>query len=101
MTSEGQKLVNENFLAQAGGKQEVLDPRCQKRQARVFVFFQQTQKQNSLKHNFYIFDIFHLDGDGSAKLSTSRLQYGTSFYPELDYEVGFKLRIFHDLINYR
>ena len=67
----------------------------------VFVFFQQTQKQNSLEHNFYIFDIFHLDGDGPAKLSTSQLQYGTSYYPDVDYEGGFKLWIVNHLINYR
>ena len=32
---------------------------------------------------------------------TCRLQYGTSFYPETDYEDGFKLRILNDLINSR
>ena len=67
----------------------------------MFVFFQQTGKQNSLTQNPYIFDTFDLDGDDSAKLSTCRLQYGTGYYPELDYASDFKLRILNDLINFR
>ena len=31
----------------------------------------------------------------------NRLQYGTSFYPELDYDHDFKIRILNDLINFR
>lgn len=67
----------------------------------VFVFFQQTQKQNALDQNPYIFDTFNLDGDDSAKTATCRLQYGTSFHPELDYDSNFKMRILNDLINFR
>jgi len=54
-------------------------------------------EKNSLEQNPYIFDTFNLDGDNSAKLSTCRLQYGTSYFPELDYE----MRILNDLINFR
>jgi len=49
----------------------------------------------------YIFDTFNIDGDNSARLTTCRLQYGTSFYPELDYDHDFKIRILTDLINFR
>ena len=65
----------------------------------VFVFFQQTRKQNALTQNPYLFDTFDLDGDNTAKLSTCHLQYGTGFYPELDYDDDFKLRILNDLIT--
>jgi len=67
----------------------------------VLVFFQQTRKQNALTQNSYIFDTFNLDGDDSAKVATFLLQYGTSFYPELDYEATFKMRILNDLTNFR
>jgi len=59
----------------------------------VFVFLQQTRKQNSYTQNPYIFDTFNIDFDNSARLATCRLQYGTSFYPELDYDHDFKIRI--------
>ena len=59
-------------------------------------------KVNSLTQNPYIFDTFDIDRDNSAKLATCRLQYGTSqYYPELDYDENFKLRILNDLMNYR
>jgi len=67
----------------------------------VFVFLQQTRKQDSYRQNPYIFDTFDIDGDDSARLDTCRLKYGTSFYPELDYDHDFKIRIFNDLINFR
>ena len=67
----------------------------------MFVFFQQTQKQKAFTQNPYIFDTFDLDGDNSAKLATCRLQYGTTFYPDLDYEGDFKIRILNDLIDFR
>jgi len=67
----------------------------------VFVFFQQTQKQKTFTQNPYIFDTFDLDGYNSAKLATYRLQYGTTFYPELDYEGDFKIIILNDLIDFR
>ena len=67
----------------------------------VFVFFQQTRKQNSLTQNPYIFDTFDLDGDDSAKLSSCGLQYGTYFLHELECDGDFKLRILNDLVNYR
>ena len=64
------------------------------------MFFQQTQKQKAFTQNPYIFDTFDLDGDNSAKLATCRLQYGTTFYPDLDYEGDFKIRILNDLIDF-
>ena len=67
----------------------------------VFVFFQQTQKQNSYEQNPYLFDTLDIDGDDSARLDTCRLQYRTKFYPELDYDHDFKIRILNDLINFR
>lgn len=66
----------------------------------VFVFFKQIQKQNSLWKNSFTFDTFDLDGDNTAILSTCRLQYSTSYHPELDYEGVFKLQILNDLINF-
>jgi len=117
LTSEGQKQVNENFLkpTQWTYLKETLHFSSSRRDAsgswlitpgvktpkHVFVFFQQTQKQNALTQNPYLFDTFDIDGDNAAKLSTCRLQYGTSYYPELDYDGDFKLRILNDLINYR
>jgi len=117
LTSEGQKMFNENFLkpAQWTYLREMLHPSSSRGEAsgswlitagvknpkHVFIFFQQTQKQNSLEHNPYIFDTFDLDGDDSAKLDACRLQYGSSYIPGLDYESDFKLRIFNDLTNYR
>ena len=67
----------------------------------VFVFLQQTRKQNSYTQNPYIFDTFDIDGDASARLDTCRLKYGTQFYPELEYDHDFKIRILNDLINFR
>ena len=116
-TGQGQTLVNENFLGQTQWKylKEVLHLNSSRRDANgtwlitpgvknpkhVFVFLQQTRKQNSYTQNPYIFDTFNIDGDNSARLATCRLQYGTSFYPELDYDHGFKIRILNDLINFR
>ena len=117
LTSEGQKMFNENFLkpAQWSYFKEVLYPSPSQRDANdswlisagvkkpkhVFIFFQQTRKQNSLTQNPYIFDTFNLDGDDSAKLSSCCQQYGTDYLPELEYDSHFKLRIFNELINYR
>jgi len=67
----------------------------------VFVFVQQTRKDNVYTQNPYRFDTFDIDGDNTARLDTCRLQYGTTFYPELDYNHDFEIRIFHDLINFR
>ena len=116
-TGKGQTLVNENFLKPTKWKylQETLhssntlmdangvfsissgikDPK------HVFVFLQQTRKQNSYTQNPYIFDTFDVDGDASARLDTCRLKYGTQFYPELEYDHDFKIRILNDLINFR
>ena len=116
-TGQGQTLVNENFLRPTKWKylKEVLNESNSLRDANgtwlitpgvknpkhVFIFFQQTRKENSYTQNPYIFDTFDIDGDNSARLDTCRLQYGTSFYPELDYDHDFKIRIFNDLINFR
>jgi len=116
-TGQGQTLVNENLLRQTQWKylKEVFYPSSSQRDANgtwlitpgiknpkhVFVFFQQTRKQNSYTQNPYFFDTFDIDGDNSARLDTCRLQYGASFYPELDYDHDFKIRILNDLINFR
>ena len=117
LTGKGQTLANENFLKPTQWKylNENLHSSGSQRDANgtwlitpgvkdpkhVFVFFQQTRKQNSYTQNPYIFDTFDIDGDGSARLDTCRLQYGTKFYPELDYDDDFKIRILNDLINFR
>ena len=117
LTSEGQKMFNENFLkpAQWSYLKEVLHPRPSrgdasgswsisagvKKPKHLFIFFQQTRKQNSLEHNPYIFNTFDLDGDNTAKLSSCRLQYGTNYLPDLEYDSDFKLQILNDLVNYR
>ena len=72
-----------------------------KRPKHIFVFIQQTRKQNAYTQNPYIFDTFDIDGDGSAKLDTCRLKYGTTFHPDLPYDKDFKIRILNDLINFR
>ena len=117
LTGKGQTLANENFLKPTQWKylNENLHSSSSRRDVNgtwlmtpgvkdpkhVFVFFQQTQKQNSYTQNPYIFDTFDIDGDNSARLDTCRLQYGTKFYPELDYDHDFKIRILNDLINFR
>ena len=116
-TGQGQTLVNENFLrpTQWNFLKEVLYVSSSRRDGNgtwlitpavknpkhVFVFLQQTRKQNSFTQNPYIFDTFNIDGDNSARLATCRLQCGTSFYPELDYDHDFKIIILNDLINFR
>ena len=104
-TGKGQTMVNENFLKPTQWKylNENLHSSSARRDANgtwlitpgvkdpkhVFVFFQQARKQNAYTQNPYIFDIFDIDGDNSARLDTCRLQYGTAFYPELDYDHDF------------
>ena len=117
-TSEGQKLANENFLKPQKWTylNEMLQPSSSRRDAfgswqinpgikdakHVFIFIQRSAKKDALIENPYFFDTFDIDGDNSAKLATCRLQYGSSqFYPELNYDENFKLRILNDLMNYR
>ena len=116
-TGKGQTLANEKFLKPTKWKylQETLHSSNALRDANgvfsissgvkdskhVFVFLQQTRKQNVYTQNPYIFDTFDIDGDASARLDTCRLKYGTQFYPELEYDHDFKIRIFNDLINFR
>ena len=116
-TGQGQTLVNENVLRPTQWKylKEVLHSSTSRRDANgtwlitpgvknpkhVFVFLQQTRKQNFYTQIRYIFDTFNIDDDNSARLATCRLQYGTSFYPELDYDHDFKIRILNDIINFR
>ena len=111
-TGKGQTLANENFLKPTQWKylNENLHSSSSRRDANgtwlitpgvndpkhVFVFIQQTRKQNAYTQNPYIFDTFDIDGDDSARLDTCRLQYGTTFYPELDYDNDFKIRILND-----
>ena len=124
--SEGQKMMNENFLrpSKLVYLREMLNSSTSTRDAigtwqissgiknakHVFVFIQQTRKENTLTQNPYIFDTFDIGGDNSAKLSTCccccccccRLQYGNStYYPEIYFEETSKLRILNDLMNYR
>jgi len=117
LTGKGQTLASEKFLKEAQWKylNEYLYDSSSRNDANgtwlitpgekdpkhVFVFFQQTQKQNSYTQNPYIFDTFDIDGDDSARVDTCRLQYGTTFYPELDSDHDFKIRILNDLINFR
>ena len=116
-TGKGQTLVNENFLKPTQWKylNETLHNSSARRDANgtwlitpgvknskhVFVFIQQSRKQNDYRYNPYIFDTFDIDGDDSARLDTCRLQYGTKCYPELDYDHDFKIRILNDLINFQ
>ena len=116
-TGKGQTLANENFLkltqwkylneylfissAQRDANGMCLLSSAIKDLKHVFVFLQQSRKQNSYTQNPYIFDTFNIDGDDSARLDTCRLQYGTKFYPELDYDHDFEIRILNDLINFR
>ena len=113
----GQKMVNENFFkptkwvhlketliptgarTDAGGQVQI-SPGV-KNAKHVFIFFQQSRKQNSLTENPYLFDTFDLDGDNSAKLATCRLQYGETYLPELEYEGDDLIRIRRDLIQFR
>jgi len=67
----------------------------------VFVFFQQARKEDRYTQNPYIFDTFDIDGDDSARLKTCSLQCRTNFYPQIEYDDEFKIRIFNDLINFR
>ena len=116
-TGKRQTLANENFLKPTQWKylNENLHSSSSLRDANgtwlitpgvkdpkhVFVFLQQTRKQNAYTQNPYIFDTFDIDGDDSARLDTCRLQYGTKFYPKIPYDHDFKLRILNDLINFR
>ena len=116
-TGKGQTLVNENFLKPTQWKylNETLHSSSARRDANgtwlitpgvknpkhVFVFIQQSRKQNDYRYNPYIFDTFNIDGDDTAKLNTCRLQYGTKFYTDLPYDRDFKIRILNDLINFR
>ena len=106
-TSKGQTLANENFLKPTQWKylSENLHSSSARRDANctwlitpgvkdpkhVFVFIQQTRKQNAYTQNPYLFDTIDIDGDNIARLDTCRLQYGSTFYPELDYEHDFKI----------
>ena len=90
LTGKGQTLVNENFLKPTQWKylNENMHSSSSRSDANgtwlftpgvkgpkhVFVFFQQTRKQNSYTQNPYIFDTFDIDGDDSARLDTCRLQ---------------------------
>jgi len=105
LSAEGQKMFNENFLKQAQWTylKEELQPSPSTRSANgswlinagvknakhVFIFFQQTQRYDSLEHNPYIFDTFDIDGDDSAKLSHCELQYRKDKFPLQQYNSDF------------
>ena len=63
----------------------------------VFIFIQKVANLNAATTNPYVFHTFALDG--GAKLSTCRLQYGATFYPETDYAEEDQIRIRRDLID--
>ena len=116
-TGKGQTFVNENFLKPTQWKylKENIFSLSERRDEsgmfmigsgiinpkHVFVFFQQARKINRYTQNPYIFDTFDIDGDDSARLKTCSLQCGTNFYPQIEYDNEFKLRILKDLINFR
>ena len=116
-TGEGQTWANEKFLKPTSWKylNENLHGSSARRDANgtwlitpgvknpkhVFVFLQQSRKQNSYTQNPYFFDTFDIDGDDTARLDTCRLYYGTRHFPETDYDHNFKIRILNDLINFR
>ena len=117
-TSEGQKMINGNFLKPKKWKylQETVHSSTARTDAvgtwqispgvknakHVFVYIQRTAKANSYTENPFIFDTFNIDNDDSAKLQTCRLQSGASeYYPELDYSSDFKERILQDATNFR
>ena len=64
----------------------------------VFVFMPKVARLNAATTNPYVFHTFALDG--GAKLATCRLQYGSNFYPELEYDGEDQIRIRRDLIEY-
>ena len=114
-TGKGQTMANENFLKPTKWKylNENLHSSPSQRDANgtytwlitpgvkdpktCFVFIQQTRKQIAYTQNPYIFDTFDIDGDDSARLDTCRLQYGTKFYPDLDYDHDFKIRVLNEI----
>ena len=116
-TVQGQKLANENFLKPNLWKylNETLHSSSARRDANgmwlitpgvkspkhVFVFIQQSRKQNDYRYNPYIFDTFDIDGDTNVRLESCHLQYGSKHLPDLDYDQDFKIRILNDLINFR
>ena len=118
LSPEGQAFVNENYLKPTQWRylKETVIPTGSRRDAvgqvqifpgvknakQVFVFFQRSNKVNALSKNPYTFDTFKFnEQNDNSKLATCRLQYGTSFYPGLDYEGDGQTRIRRDLINYR
>ena len=116
-TGKGQTWANEKFLKPTSWKylNENMHSSSSRRYANgmwlitpgvqdpkhVFVFLQQTRKQNSYSQNPYLFDTFDIDGDGNTMLNSCHLQYGTKNYPETEYNNDFKIRILNDLINFR
>ena len=68
----------------------------------VFVYLKKSYcNANGFRHKEtipYKMDIFSLDG---SSLCNCRLEYGNGvFYPELEYEIDSKVRIFNDLMSY-
>ena len=114
LTSDGQKLVSDHesflkatqwsYLKKSATPQ--LKPKTDVRSSwlitpsvkNTFLFFSANPKGNSLEGNPFIFDTFNFIGNDSAKLCKTkcRLQYGYSYFAELDYDSRFKLRIFND-----
>ena len=71
----------------------------------IFIYLQRA-KTNNADENPYLFDTFKLDSadDAAANhryLTTCRLEYGNGiFYPETEYDLESKVRIFNDLMSY-
>ena len=117
LTGKGQTLANENFLKPTQQKYLkenlhssssqrdangtwLITPGIKKTQACLCILSTNSETK-FLYADPYLFDTFDIDGDDSARLDTCLLQYGTNFYPELDYDHDFKIRILDDLINFR
>ena len=115
-TGKGQMWANENFLRPTQWnylKETVyqnIDRRGKdgkwlitpgvKNPKHVFVFIQRANKRNAYTQNPFLFDTFDIDS-ASAKMASCRLRYGSSYYPDTEYENDFKLRILNGLINFR
>jgi len=70
----------------------------------VFIYLQRTNGPNNEENERtpYVYNTFKLNAaDNNSSLTTCRLEYGNStFYPELEYDVDSKVRIFNDLMSY-
>ena len=91
------EILERSFASQQlpkGCKWYVVDYTWGKKPEACLRIFNKLGNRNSYTQTPYIFDTFNIDGNNSARLATCRLQYGTGFYPELDYDHVFKNKNF-------